>query len=101
MFHHDAGKVQNGVQTGRLRPQWPAGSPRGLVDISRRCWAQDPGARPTFIDLIRELTKVEVELRTELLARKDTAMAVSDAGSGSSAASGGPLRGGTLRLGGS
>ena len=66
-----------GVQTGQLRPKWPQGSLHGLVDVTLRCWAQDPEARPTFSDIIKELDEVEAVLRTELLARPDVAPSTS------------------------
>ena len=72
-----AGEVVVGVQTGRLRPEWPPGSPAGLVDVSSRCWAQDPGARPTFLDIIQELNKVESDLRMELLVIKEAGSSTS------------------------
>ena len=62
-----------GVQSGQLRPKWPRGSPRGLVDITMRCWVQEPELRPTFSDIIKELDRVEAEMRMELLSRMDTA----------------------------
>ena len=75
------------MQSGQLRPKWPRGSPRGLVDITLRCWAQEPELRPTFSDIIKELDEVEGGLRTELLARlslSPAATSVSDAGSSTS-----------------
>ena len=81
-----------GVQTGRLRPQWPPGSPVGLVDISQRCWVQDPDARPSFVEIIEELNKVESDLRMELLAVPEPSAPPSATVDGSTDASSTPSR---------
>ena len=47
-----------GVQTGRLRPGWPRGSPNCLLNLAERCWAHQPSDRPTFLEIIETLNKV-------------------------------------------
>lgn len=55
------GEVDVSVLMG-LRPVWPPGSPRGLVAISMRCWAEEEEARPSFLDIIVALNRLEADL---------------------------------------
>ena len=34
----------------------------GLRDLMKKCWAEDPDARPSFIDVRREVSRISVDL---------------------------------------
>eukprot|EP00198_Chlamydomonas_reinhardtii_P011654 XP_001700991.1 predicted protein [Chlamydomonas reinhardtii] len=44
------------------RPVFPLGTPAAFKDLAERCWAPDPGQRPSFEEILSTLT----ELRTQL-----------------------------------
>ncbi|GIL79555.1 hypothetical protein Vretimale_12236 [Volvox reticuliferus] len=42
-----------------LRPVFPEGTPHEYAILARRCWTADPGARPTFTEILAELEVIQ------------------------------------------
>ena len=45
-----------------LRPQISAGTPGEMASLIRRCWASNPNSRPTFVEILRTLPLVRMEV---------------------------------------
>ncbi|KAM9185886.1 macrophage-stimulating protein receptor isoform 1-T1 [Dugong dugon] len=60
--HIDPFDLTNFLAQGRRLPQ-PEYCPDSLYAVMQRCWAMDPGARPTFGVLVREVERVASTLR--------------------------------------
>jgi serine/threonine protein kinase len=61
---HEA-QVCAGVLGGWLRPEWKPGCPPAYRALAERCWAQDPGARPSFAEVSKQLVEIELEFRSQ------------------------------------
>lgn len=46
------------VHKQHLRPHLPSATPSDYRDLALRCWAHDPAARPTFDEIVLELTRM-------------------------------------------
>ncbi|KXZ56531.1 hypothetical protein GPECTOR_1g477 [Gonium pectorale] len=60
-----AAQIVMGVQAGQLSLEWPPDSDPRIVELVEGCIARNPAARPTFNQLITQLTQLEAHIRLE------------------------------------
>ena len=48
------------VLNNGLRPSIPKKTPENWVKLMRRCWDQDPIKRPSFREILRDLTQMKL-----------------------------------------
>ncbi|KAG2500059.1 hypothetical protein HYH03_002336 [Edaphochlamys debaryana] len=60
-----AAQIVMGVQAGQLSLEWPPDSDPRIVELVEVCIARNPAARPTFLQLISQLTSLEALIRLE------------------------------------
>ncbi|GLC44332.1 hypothetical protein PLESTB_000481300 [Pleodorina starrii] len=60
-----AAQIVMGVQAGQLTLEWPPDSDPRIVELVEGCIQRNPAARPTFSQLIAQLTSLEALIRLE------------------------------------
>ncbi|KAG2450168.1 hypothetical protein HYH02_000270 [Chlamydomonas schloesseri] len=60
-----AAQIVMGVQAGHLELDWPPDSDSRIQELVEACIARNPAARPTFLQLIHQLTQLEALIRLE------------------------------------
>ncbi|GFR41123.1 hypothetical protein Agub_g1768, partial [Astrephomene gubernaculifera] len=60
-----AAQIVMGVQAGQLTLEWPPDSDPRIVDLVEGCIQRNPAARPSFNQLINQLTSLEAHIRLE------------------------------------
>ncbi|KXZ50652.1 hypothetical protein GPECTOR_15g336 [Gonium pectorale] len=61
------------VAVAGMRPEFPPHVPRRLVAIAEACWAADPNVRPTFEQLVTQLSEL-LEVADQLQAEQEGAL---------------------------
>lgn len=80
-----AAQIVMGVQASQLGLSWPPDSDPRIVELVESCIQRDAAARPTFMQLIKQLTQLEAHIRLEAPTSEasEQRMSLLGAGSGS------------------
>ncbi len=80
-----AAQIVMGVQAGQLGLSWPPDSDPRIVELVESCIQRNAAARPTFMQLIKQLTQLEAHIRLEAPTSEasEQRMSLLGAGSGS------------------
>jgi hypothetical protein len=57
-YHADEKFSYNRVAHSALRPAIPDGTPEFIGELARRCWAENPDERPTFVEITAQLEQL-------------------------------------------
>lgn len=66
-FHDLPNLEVSTVIVAGMRPEIPEYTPPDFADLIRKCWAQEPDKRPSFVQIVEELKMMQTKLRNKIL----------------------------------